>query len=73
MEAKQEAKELVEKFYKIIKGQLIYPNKTVNYKAKQCALICVDEILKEYKFLKLHQIKGKYEYWQEVKQEIHKL
>lgn len=47
--------------------------------AKQCALIAVDEILKEYAHAENHieDIMGKIsiyiKYWQEVKQEIEKL
>jgi hypothetical protein len=66
---KEKAKELVERF-----------DNTLTYlesknKAKQCALICVDEIRLEldnfgnddgYQFSRV-------EYWQEVKQEINKL
>ena len=76
MEAKEKAKELVDKYE--------YHSKPMEYgmnfsgdidHAKQCALICVDEILKENE--RINQ--GGYfptpltEYWQEVKQEINKL
>jgi hypothetical protein len=40
-----------------------------SYKAKQCALIAVNEILKEYWS---HDTKRR-DWWQEVKQEIEKL
>ena len=43
MTPKEQAKELVERFYwKITENSLSVPQ------AKQCALICVDEILKTY-------------------------
>lgn len=45
-------------------------------RAKQCALICVDEILKiKYNYLIPLEENEKYNvtYWQEVKQEINKL
>ena len=71
MTPKEKAKELVEGFLALKK---INPNaitRPYNWQeAKQCALICVDEIL---------EIKSVYHsieldnYWQEVKQEIEKL
>ena len=43
-------------------------------KAKQCALIAVDEIIEEYGTYYKVEVDGKYvSYWQEVKQEIEKL
>ena len=62
MKAKDKAKELVDRFR--------IGDRNMKSKAKQCALICVDEIL---------EIKSVYHsieldnYWQEVKQEIEKL
>jgi hypothetical protein len=42
--------------------------------AKKCALIAVDEIIKEYGTYYKVEIDGKYvSYWQEVKHEIEKL
>jgi hypothetical protein len=58
MTAKDKAMEIAMKFDK--KGE------TDN--AKQCALICVDEIVKNT--LQVSQV---LDYWQEVKQEINKL
>jgi hypothetical protein len=58
MTAKDKAMEIAMKFDK--KGE------TDN--AKQCALICVDEIVKNT--LQVSQV---LDYWQEVKQEIEKL
>jgi hypothetical protein len=81
MKAKDKAKSLVDVRLGIINSWL---NSVGNYDAdklskielaKQCALICVDEILKEldnfgnddgYQFTRV-------EYWQQVKQEINKL
>ncbi len=62
MEAKEKAKELVEKY-----------DQTFTYlesknKAKQCAIIAVDEILN----LDYFSEEGR-EYWQEIKNEIEKL
>ena len=89
MDYKQKAKELVDKFYKInILHQDGYTNPELALvEAKQCALICVDEILKtDCKELPTMTINGKdikindngrsydnREYWQEVKQEIKQL
>ena len=42
--------------------------------AKQCALIAVDEIIREYGTYYKVEVEGKYlSYWEEVKQEIKKL
>jgi hypothetical protein len=65
---KEKAKELVIK-YSYITGDLIYG---FTY-SKQCALIAVDEILKELLNDELFYFKTKVHYWQEVKQEIEKL
>ena len=59
MTAKDKAKELVNKFLQIYDGRVP--------QAKQCALICVDEILET----PLH-VYGM-GYWENVKQEIEKL
>ena len=68
MTPKEKAKELVDRFLGIKK---INPNaitRPYNWQdAKQCALICVDEILNTI----LYDIE--IPYWQEVKQEIEKL
>jgi hypothetical protein len=84
MNAKEKAIELFDKHYYIIKGELKYPNEICKYKAKQCALICVDEILKTDPQLVMYigdeidpllyekECKGNTKYWQEVKREIEK-
>ena len=63
MTAKEKAKELFDRL-----------DETLTYlesksKAKQCALICVDEILGGSRLFYIED----YSYWQEVKQEINKL
>jgi|TARA_R110000803_G_scaffold72499_1_gene136191 hypothetical protein len=65
MTAKDKAKELVDRFLGI----------TYNWQAaKQCALICVDEIINTYPTpWSSLDIDLQKEYWQEVKQEIEKL
>ena len=66
MTPKDKAKELIDRFLAVKK---INPNaitRPYNWQeAKQCALICVDEILDMVNPLKLE-----YDYWEEVKQEI---
>jgi hypothetical protein len=62
MTAKDKAKELVDRF-------LNEQNDTEEIsQAKQCALICVDEILQE-----IEGFPYAYKFWEEVKQEINKL
>ena len=67
MNSKDEAKELVDKFRDFADGTCPetdrYSPNIEKQKAKQCALITVDEILKHcYEVMK--------PFWQEVKQEI---
>ena len=57
MTAKEKAMELVDKF------QFMW---MLKYDSKQCALICVDEILEFHDRIDV-------KYWNEVKQEINKL
>ena len=83
MKAKEKAKELVDRFYKVLtKGYAgndlaqIFADSMWYEEAKQCALICVDEIIESHEtkkaFKKMYPIEF-LEYWQEVKQEIEKL
>ena len=76
MTAKEKAEELVSKYYAFIDFSEMYQGSSKS--AKQCALICVDEILG------IPSIQAAYaqgysnsksieSYWQEVKQEINKL
>ena len=60
----EKAKELVERFVNHQSDD--YPNSDENYHAKQCALICVEQVIASCFHPNL-------EYWQEVKQEINKL
>jgi hypothetical protein len=66
MTPKEKAKELYNKFY----NTSSHPHHVESRKnnAKQCALIAVDEMIKELERCFIHN-----EYWQEVKQEIEKL
>jgi hypothetical protein len=64
MTPKEKAKELVNKYYRIIPLDKM----TIDYNlAKKCAIISVDLILTE------HPMANDYFYWLEVKQEIEKL
>ena len=67
MAPKEKAKELVEKFE--YNGVMIDDIRMNEEDAKQCALICVDEILKSYNALE-HYPENLRDYWQEVKQEL---
>lgn len=64
MTPKEKAKELVKKFM-----ATTHSISRIKVDGKQCALICVDEILNSIKFNSDLQPK----YWHEVKQEIEKL
>ena len=80
--SKEKAKELVEEFYSILHSDLFYEivepgeHQTIPfYKAKQCALKCVDEMIKEHELIS-ENYKWQDERWkwlQEVKQEISKI
>ena len=65
MTPKEKAKELVNKFLQIYEGRVP--------QAKQCALICVDEILESHYKVLVGVMPKVSDYWQEVKQEINKL
>ena len=69
MEAKEKAKELVSKFkfYQLPKDKRILIDNS-----KQCALICIDEILESFNYLEYYPEEFR-DYWQDVKQEINKL
>lgn len=76
MTPKEKAKELVYKFQKHALGICEDPIQIHN--AKQCALICVDEMISLYCIHNSDDIKvtiktEQFDYWQEVKQEIEKL
>jgi len=66
MTPKEKAEELVENFYCNIDFNECYQGSKIS--AKQCALICVDEVL-DNRILNHNT----WEYWQDVKQEINKL
>jgi hypothetical protein len=74
--AKEKAMELVDKF--VVYSYFSDGNNSMNRQyqqednAKQCALICVDEILQELENGDDGQTSIPYVYWQEVKQELNK-
>ena len=68
-QAKDKAKELVDRFY----FSKISTNRFRNEEAKQCALICVDEMLKNEVNTTMYPNDSIMDYWEEVKQEIEKL
>ena len=64
MIAKEKAIELVDRFWSC----------QIKENAKQCALICVDEMIKELTEEISPSVHGfRHNYWKEVKQEINKL
>ena len=67
MTPKEKAKELLDTF-KFADIYFVGGNKTMLQNAKNCALLCVDEIIDT-----LNQSTLEFEYWEEVKQEINKL
>lgn len=68
MTPKEKAAELIVRF---MPYSLSYKD---NHAAKLCALIAVDEIIKEYGTYFKVEVGGKYiSYWQEVKTEINNL
>lgn len=79
MRAKDKAKELVEKFLPYSYYHEMDNSMNRNYQqednAKQCALICVDEIIKQLDCISFnHDIEDlPFKYWEEVKQEIYRL
>lgn len=67
MTPKEKSIELVNKFLQIYDGRVP--------KAKQCALICVDEVLENIteEVMTYKPFMMNTDYWQEVKEEINKL
>ena len=74
MKAKEKAKELVEKYE--YNGVMIDDIRMSEDEAKQCALICVDEMLEfayDIEWEKKEEAISKLKFLKEVKQEINKL
>ena len=64
MKAKEKALELIEKMFSNMPKYL--QGKIGSETAKQCALICVDEVLEELG----EELELAYNYWTEVKQDL---
>lgn len=79
MKPKQKAKELVDRFENLVGVDYTYDEKPIFELQKQCALICVDEIIDEVKDNITTPEKtptrlfNKINYWQQVKEETQKL
>ena len=74
MTPKEKAQELFDKFANTL-PRVFYKLEIKNYySSKQCALIAVDEIMKEMsKVCVDHLLHDKVIYWEQVKEEIQKL
>ena len=71
MEAKLKAEELVLKYLRLQeKDSYNWFNRKL---AKQCALIAVEEVIKQWEYIGSHPEDGEMIYWLIVKQEIKKL
>lgn len=70
MTPKEKSEELIDKFIHPVRWKM--GQEDVVERAKECALIAVDEILYDMT-IRLGLDKEDFEYWQEVKQEIEKL
>ena len=71
MTPKEKAIQLYEKFY--YKIPTLLDEKILDCLAQECALITVDEMIKQQKYQAEHMIWSCVEYFEEVKQEIEKL
>ena len=69
MTPQEKAEELIDKFIHPVRWKM--GQEDVRERAKQCALIAVDEMLDNVRFMYVEYVYVKY--WQEVKQEIEKL
>jgi hypothetical protein len=71
MNYKEKAEELIRKYYTF--GIRKEGQSLSWHESKQCALICVDEILETVKSVSSNEIEYDDNYWQQVKTEIEKL
>lgn len=75
MNPQEKAKELIEKFKKIKRVHYVTKGKPLpTSEAKQCALICVEEIISSYEKTKEadRSLIPVYNYWKSVKEELTK-
>jgi hypothetical protein len=70
MTAKEKARDLVDKFVYHVESNTDWGQLN---NAKECALIAVDEILKQCWDYRDIDLQASYDYWQEVKTEINKI
>ena len=75
MTAKDKAKELVDRFYDTIENNVELYKGEYLVTAKQCALICVDETIKEHLYISQNYDwqNESYQELEDIKQEIEKL
>jgi hypothetical protein len=75
MTPKEKAEQLIKRFSKFSweSQQNEFVKESVLNSAKQCALIAVDEILKQYLEYRGIDLQKSFDYWQQVKTEIEKL
>ena len=73
MKTKEKAKRLVEKFYKKIDYKTRANFDIKMEVAKECALICVDEIKESLRYVLDFSGEESLLYWDEVKKEIEKI
>jgi hypothetical protein len=71
MTPKEKAKELVQVYFKEVSDA--NPLEDILVSAKRCALICVEEILRNEVNTTMHPNDIVMDYWKKVKQEINKL
>jgi len=71
--AKEKAKQLVDKMKDIVMDSTDVLKIQSTKRAKQCAIIAVDEILQAIDWHEFEVPNKQLEYWQEVKQEINNL
>ena len=72
MTPKEKCDQLIEKYKPIVTLKMGFEQSYILVKAKQCALIAIDELIKLYEFENPHR-GFKISYWDEVKTEIEKL
>lgn len=68
MKAKDKAEELMKQF------DFVYiQNYTSNFEVKQCALICVEEIIKAIDWHDFETPNKELNFWEEIKEELNKM
>jgi len=73
MTVQEKAEEFISRYYLMILQDRNFTHEATNNLAKTCALICVDEIIKECNQITQSNDSAphyEYQYWEEVKQHI---